>query len=118
MSFEEFLGSPRVHSFPRCHFVSAIQFKGISASSRLYRDITMYRFAKAVLNLSGQSARQVAVRQKSDLSREFHAKYGLPLLIAGVTFCTAVWAYVSTSTGITWNLSPVGKVQPKPWQEE
>ncbi len=37
----------------------------------------------------------MAVRQKSDLSREFHAKYGSPLLIAGVTFCTAVWAYVS-----------------------
>ncbi|XP_016324938.1 cytochrome c oxidase subunit 7B, mitochondrial-like [Sinocyclocheilus anshuiensis] len=78
----------------------------------------MYRFAKAALNLSGQSARQVAVRQNSDLSREFHAKYGPPLLIAGATFCTAVWAYVITSTGIAWNLSPVGKVQPKPWQEE
>uniref|UniRef100_A0A671RP78 Cytochrome c oxidase subunit 7B, mitochondrial n=2 Tax=Sinocyclocheilus anshuiensis TaxID=1608454 RepID=A0A671RP78_9TELE len=95
-------------SFPLCHFVSAIQFK----------DITMYRFAKAALNLSGQNARQVALRQKSDLSAEFHAKYGPPLLIAGVTFCTAVWAYVITSTGIAWNLSPVGKVQPKPWQEE
>uniref|UniRef100_A0A8C1SMX7 Cytochrome c oxidase subunit 7B, mitochondrial n=1 Tax=Cyprinus carpio TaxID=7962 RepID=A0A8C1SMX7_CYPCA len=88
------------------------------SSSLLYRNITMFRFAKAALNLSGQSARQVAVRQKSDLSREFHAKYGPPLLIAGVTFCTAVWAYVITSTGIAWNLSPVGKVQPKPWQEE
>ncbi|XP_018956584.1 cytochrome c oxidase subunit 7B, mitochondrial-like [Cyprinus carpio] len=105
-------------SFPLCHFVSAIQFKGISTSSWLFRDITMYRFAKAALNLSGQSARQVAVRQKSDLSSEFHSKYGPPLLIAGVTFCTAVWAYVVTSTGIAWNLSPVGKVQPKPWQEE
>lgn len=42
----------------------------------------------------GQSARQVALRQKSDLSPDFHAKYGPPLLIAGATFCTAVWAYV------------------------
>ncbi|XP_073674524.1 cytochrome c oxidase subunit 7B, mitochondrial [Garra rufa] len=105
-------------SFPLCHFGSAIQFKGISTSSRLHRDITMYRFAKAALNLSGQSARQLAVRQRSDLSRQFHAKFGSPLLIGGITFCATVWAYVITSTGITWNLSPVGKVQPKPWQEE
>ncbi|XP_051536329.1 cytochrome c oxidase subunit 7B, mitochondrial-like [Myxocyprinus asiaticus] len=77
----------------------------------------MYRFAKAALNLSGQSARQVAVRNNSTLSQEFHAKYGAPLLIAGATFCTAVWAYVITSTGIAWNLSPVGKVQPKEWKE-
>ncbi|KAI7795858.1 cytochrome c oxidase subunit 7B, mitochondrial [Triplophysa rosa] len=77
----------------------------------------MYRFAKAALNLSGQSARQLAVRQKSDLSSAFHAKYGTPLLIAGVAFCTGVWAYVITSTGISWNLSPVGKVQPKEWKE-
>lgn len=43
----------------------------------------------------GQSARQVAVRQKSGLSTEFHAKYGAPLMISGFAFCTAVWAYVS-----------------------
>ncbi|XP_056118195.1 cytochrome c oxidase subunit 7B, mitochondrial [Rhinichthys klamathensis goyatoka] len=104
-------------SLPLCHFVSAIQFKGISSRSQLSREITMYRFAKIALNLSGQSARQVAVRQKSGLSPEFHAKYGAPLMISGIAFCTAVWAYVITSTGITWNLSPVGKVQPKPWKE-
>ncbi|XP_048023317.1 cytochrome c oxidase subunit 7B, mitochondrial [Megalobrama amblycephala] len=104
-------------SFPLYHFVSAIQFKGISTRSWLSREIIMYRFAKAALNLSGQSARQVAVRQMSGLSPEFHAKYGAPLLIAGATFCTGVWAYVITSTGIAWNLSPVGKVQPKEWKE-
>ncbi|XP_051533524.1 cytochrome c oxidase subunit 7B, mitochondrial-like [Myxocyprinus asiaticus] len=77
----------------------------------------MYHFAKAAFSLSGQSARQVAVRHKSDLSQDLHAKYGAPLLISGVTFCTAVWAYVITSTGIAWNLSPVSKVQPKEWKE-
>ncbi|GAA6089349.1 cytochrome c oxidase subunit 7B, mitochondrial [Tachysurus ichikawai] len=78
----------------------------------------MFRFGKAALNLSGQASRQVAVRHASSgASREFHAKYGLPLLIAGATFCTGIWAYVITSTGIAWNLSPVGKVQPKPWRE-
>ncbi|KAL7853602.1 hypothetical protein AOLI_G00204460 [Acnodon oligacanthus] len=78
----------------------------------------MYRFAKAALNLTGQASRQVAVRHASSgVSPEFHAKYGTPLLIAGATFCTAVWGYVITSTGIVWNLSPVGKVQPKEWKE-
>ncbi|KAG5285021.1 hypothetical protein AALO_G00033170 [Alosa alosa] len=77
----------------------------------------MFRFTKAALNLTGQSARQVAVRHSSDVNPEFHAKYGTPLMIAGGAFCVSVWAYVLTSTGITWNLSPVGKVQPKPWKE-
>ncbi|XP_072518199.1 cytochrome c oxidase subunit 7B, mitochondrial [Salminus brasiliensis] len=77
----------------------------------------MYRFAKAALNLTGQGSRQVAVRHGSSSSPDFHAKYGLPVLIAGATFCTAVWGYVATSTGIVWNLSPVGKVQPKEWRE-
>lgn len=45
--------------------------------------------------LTGQASRQVAVRHASSgASREFHAKYGMPLLIAGATFCTAVWSYV------------------------
>ncbi|XP_017348792.1 cytochrome c oxidase subunit 7B, mitochondrial [Ictalurus punctatus] len=78
----------------------------------------MYRFAKAALNLSGQASRQVAVRNASSgASREFHAKYGMPLLIGGAAFCISIWSYVITSTGIAWNLSPVGKVQPKEWNE-
>ncbi|XP_063059719.1 cytochrome c oxidase subunit 7B, mitochondrial [Engraulis encrasicolus] len=77
----------------------------------------MFRFAKAAVNLTGQSARQVARRQThSDVSSEFHNKYGYPLIGAGAVFCVAVWTYVLTQTGITWNLSPVGKVQPKPWR--
>ncbi|XP_030649069.1 cytochrome c oxidase subunit 7B, mitochondrial [Chanos chanos] len=78
----------------------------------------MYRFAKAALNLTGQGARQVAVRHgSSDISPDFHAKYGTMLMVAGGAFCAAVWGYVITSTGISWNLSPVGKVQPKEWKE-
>ncbi|XP_028839935.1 cytochrome c oxidase subunit 7B, mitochondrial [Denticeps clupeoides] len=78
----------------------------------------MYRFANAALNVAGRSTRQVAVRHgSSGASPSFHSKYGTPLLIGGAAFCTTVWAYVLTSTGITWNLSPVGKVQPKPWKE-
>ncbi|XP_066502689.1 cytochrome c oxidase subunit 7B, mitochondrial [Hoplias malabaricus] len=78
----------------------------------------MFRFAKAALNLTGQGTRQIAARHSStDVPPGFHAKYGMPLLVAGATFCTAVWGYVITCTGIAWNLSPVGKVQPKEWKE-
>ncbi|KAM9788766.1 cytochrome c oxidase subunit 7B, mitochondrial [Neosynchiropus ocellatus] len=75
----------------------------------------MYRFAKAAVNVTGQAVRQV--RHGSSASHEFHAKYGTAFLLGGATFCTAVWAYVLTQTGITWNLSPVGKVMPKEWNE-
>ncbi|XP_077596990.1 cytochrome c oxidase subunit 7B, mitochondrial [Stigmatopora nigra] len=75
----------------------------------------MYRFAKAAVNITGQSARQV--RHSSTAPQDFHAKYGTGLMVGGFAFCTAVWSYVLTQTGITWNLSPVGKVMPKPWRE-
>lgn len=64
---------------------------------------------------AGQGARQV--RLSSTHSPEFHAKYGTGLMIGGFAFCVSVWGFVLTQTGITWNLSPVGKVQPKPWRE-
>ncbi|MBN3276799.1 Cytochrome c oxidase subunit 7B, mitochondrial [Acipenser ruthenus] len=40
------------------------------------------------------------------------------LLVSGILFCGSVWTYVATQTGITWNLSPVGKITPKEWKEE
>ncbi|XP_020496199.1 cytochrome c oxidase subunit 7B, mitochondrial [Labrus bergylta] len=75
----------------------------------------MYRFAKAAVNLSGQATRQV--RHGSFVASNFHVKYGNGLMVGGAAFCTAVWAYVLTQTGITWNLSPIGKVMPKEWRE-
>ncbi|XP_034745670.1 cytochrome c oxidase subunit 7B, mitochondrial [Etheostoma cragini] len=75
----------------------------------------MYRFAKAAVNLSGHAARQV--RHGSSATGTFHTKYGTGVMAGGFVFCTAVWAYVLTQTGITWNLSPVGKVMPKAWRE-
>ncbi|XP_037543791.1 cytochrome c oxidase subunit 7B, mitochondrial [Nematolebias whitei] len=78
----------------------------------------MYRFAKAAAILSGQAVRQVGqVRHESSNLREFHAKYGSGILISGVVFCTSIWSYVITQSGITWGLSPVNKLQPKPWRE-
>uniref|UniRef100_A0A3Q0QYL8 Cytochrome c oxidase subunit 7B, mitochondrial n=1 Tax=Amphilophus citrinellus TaxID=61819 RepID=A0A3Q0QYL8_AMPCI len=76
----------------------------------------MYRFAKAAVNISGQAVRQV--RHGSSVRQDFHSKYGTGLLLSGAVFCTAIWGYVVTSTGMTWNLSPVGKVEPKEWREE
>ncbi|KAM8835112.1 cytochrome c oxidase subunit 7B, mitochondrial [Synchiropus picturatus] len=75
----------------------------------------MYRFAKAAANVTGQAVRQV--RHGSSSAHEFHAKYGTGLLIGGAVFCTTVWGYVLTQTGITWNMSPVGRVMPKEWRE-
>ncbi|MBN3323637.1 COX7B oxidase, partial [Atractosteus spatula] len=79
----------------------------------------MFRFAKTALNLSAQGARQAAWRQcHHKAGPDFHDKYGNILLVSGTLFCVAVWSYVATQTGITWNLSPVGKVTPKEWREE
>ncbi|XP_026226728.1 cytochrome c oxidase subunit 7B, mitochondrial [Anabas testudineus] len=76
----------------------------------------MYRFAKAAVNATGQAVRQV--RHGSTAPRQdFHSKYGTALLLGGAAFCGSVWAYVLTQTGITWNLSPVGRVMPKPWRQ-
>uniref|UniRef100_A0A3P8U6C5 Cytochrome c oxidase subunit 7B, mitochondrial n=1 Tax=Amphiprion percula TaxID=161767 RepID=A0A3P8U6C5_AMPPE len=75
----------------------------------------MYRFAKAAVNISSQAVRQV--RNGSTMPQDFHAKYGTGVMVSGGIFCTAVWAYVLTQTGITWNVSPVGRLQPKPWRE-
>ncbi|XP_041808501.1 cytochrome c oxidase subunit 7B, mitochondrial [Chelmon rostratus] len=78
----------------------------------------MYRFAKAAVNVSGQAVRQVRqVRHGSTAPQDFHTKYGTGLMLGGAVFCTAVWSYVLTQTGITWNLSPVGRVMPKEWRE-
>nr|XP_020454135.1 cytochrome c oxidase subunit 7B, mitochondrial-like [Monopterus albus] len=75
----------------------------------------MYRFARAVANVTGKAVQQV--RHGSTVPQDFHSKYGNTVLIGGAVFCTAVWAYVVTSTGIVWNMSPVGRVMPKEWRE-
>ncbi|KAJ8348449.1 hypothetical protein SKAU_G00270380 [Synaphobranchus kaupii] len=77
----------------------------------------MFRFTKTALNIAAQGARRVAVRHVSqNAAPDFHAKYGNMLLVSGVAFCVGVWTFVLTHTGITWNLSPVGKITPKEWR--
>ncbi|MBN3303403.1 cytochrome c oxidase subunit 7B, mitochondrial [Amia ocellicauda] len=79
----------------------------------------MFRFAKTALNLSARGVRQAAVRQTHHKAGpDFHDKYGNILMVSGMLFCGAVWSFVATQTGITWNLSPVGKVTPKEWRQE
>uniref|UniRef100_A0A4W6DLJ3 Cytochrome c oxidase subunit 7B, mitochondrial n=1 Tax=Lates calcarifer TaxID=8187 RepID=A0A4W6DLJ3_LATCA len=73
-----------------------------------------WRQIKLQLRMIFTAVRQV---RHGSTGAEFHAKYGNGLLVSGGVFCTAVWAYVLTQTGLTWNLSPVGKVMPKEWRE-
>ncbi|XP_023700616.1 cytochrome c oxidase subunit 7B, mitochondrial [Paramormyrops kingsleyae] len=76
----------------------------------------MFRFAKAAASVAARGTHQVAVRHQTN-GPNFHRQYGNALLISGALFCAGVWGYVLTQTGITWNLSPIGKVTPKPWRE-
>merc|ERR1712168_733268 len=92
--------------------ITSAAFKGIISQQTFF---AMFRLVKAAGNLSGQAVRQV--RHSSTAPPNFHTKYGNGLLVGGLTFCVGVWSYVLTQTGITWNLSPVGKVMPKPWRE-
>ncbi|PWA23184.1 cytochrome c oxidase subunit 7B, mitochondrial-like [Xiphophorus maculatus] len=75
----------------------------------------MYRFAKTVAILGGRAGRQL--RHGSTAPQDFHSKYGMGVLVSGSVFCTAVWAYVLTQTGIVWNVSPVKRMTPKPWRD-
>ncbi|XP_028671374.1 cytochrome c oxidase subunit 7B, mitochondrial [Erpetoichthys calabaricus] len=79
----------------------------------------MYNLAKAAVNLSARGVRYTAVRQcHHKTGPNFHEKYGNLLLATGFLFCASVWGYVATQTGLVWNISPVGRITPKPWNEE
>ncbi|XP_051877721.1 cytochrome c oxidase subunit 7B, mitochondrial [Pristis pectinata] len=72
-----------------------------------------------LLSLSGRSIRQIAARQAHHKTGpDFHDKYGNVILAGGLVFCVSVWSYVCTQTGITWNLSPVGKITPQEWRTD
>uniref|UniRef100_A0A3B3S957 Cytochrome c oxidase subunit 7B, mitochondrial n=1 Tax=Paramormyrops kingsleyae TaxID=1676925 RepID=A0A3B3S957_9TELE len=78
----------------------------------------MFRFAKAAASVAGKILINVSERLLFLTNGpNFHRQYGNALLISGALFCAGVWGYVLTQTGITWNLSPIGKVTPKPWRE-
>ncbi|GCC22204.1 cytochrome c oxidase subunit 7B, mitochondrial [Chiloscyllium punctatum] len=79
----------------------------------------MVPLSRSLLSLTGRSIRQIATRQAHHKTGpNFHDKYGNAVLLGGLTFCIVVWSYVSTQTGITWNLSPIGKITPQKWRED
>ncbi|XP_078521657.1 cytochrome c oxidase subunit 7B, mitochondrial-like [Lissotriton helveticus] len=44
---------------------------------------------------------------------DFHDKYGNAVLVSGLVFCVLM-----ECDGITWNVSPVGRVTPKEWKDQ
>ncbi|KAH0630899.1 hypothetical protein JD844_004230 [Phrynosoma platyrhinos] len=71
-------------------------------------------FGRAARNIQHAVARQVHHKHGPD----FHDKYGNLILLGGAAFCVSIWSYVITNTGIEWNLSPIGRITPKPWRED
>lgn len=55
------------------------------------------------------------VRSHSFISTGLELYCNNKVLKLAVSFCC--FGQVLTQTGITWNLSPIGKVMPKPWRE-
>ncbi|XP_062820116.1 cytochrome c oxidase subunit 7B, mitochondrial isoform X2 [Anolis carolinensis] len=79
----------------------------------------MFRLAKGALGLAARNIQRTSVRQVHQKHEpDFHDKYGTLVLVGGAAFCISIWSYVITQTGIEWNLSPVGRITPKPWREE
>ncbi|KAM6150265.1 cytochrome c oxidase subunit 7B2, mitochondrial [Erethizon dorsatum] len=81
----------------------------------------MFPLAKyALLNvLKSGTIQRIAARQTHmKHSPDFHDKYGNTVLASGSIFCVVTWVFLTTQTGIVWNLSPVGRVIPKEWNDE
>ncbi|XP_041033390.1 cytochrome c oxidase subunit 7B, mitochondrial-like [Carcharodon carcharias] len=78
----------------------------------------MVPLTKSLLSLSGRSIRQIVTRRAHHKTGpDFHGEYGNAILVGGFAFCVAVWSYVATLTGLTWNVFPIGKVTPQNWRE-
>ncbi|XP_066088726.1 cytochrome c oxidase subunit 7B2, mitochondrial [Saccopteryx bilineata] len=80
----------------------------------------MFPLARIILrSLKIRSIQQVRARQSHRKhSPDFHDKYGNALLVSGTTFCIVAWIFTTTQIGIKWNLSPVGRVTPKEWNDK
>ncbi|XP_075920371.1 cytochrome c oxidase subunit 7B, mitochondrial-like [Petromyzon marinus] len=82
----------------------------------------MLRLTRSALAISGRASATLHVARQCHhgtgvQGANFHKKYGFLLLGSGAAFCSAVWFYACTQTGISWNLSPIGKVTPKEWRQ-
>ncbi|KAM9324162.1 cytochrome c oxidase subunit 7B, mitochondrial [Gastrophryne carolinensis] len=79
----------------------------------------MFPLARSALSLTARNLQRTVARQAHHKAEpNFHDKYGNAILASGTVFCVGIWAYVITSTGICWNLSPIGKVTPKEWRNQ
>ncbi|XP_072285432.1 cytochrome c oxidase subunit 7B, mitochondrial [Pyxicephalus adspersus] len=79
----------------------------------------MFPLARSALAVSARSLQRTITRSSHHQAEpNFHDKYGNLVLASGAVFCVSIWSYVITSTGICWNLSPVGKVTPKEWNNK
>ncbi|XP_078067448.1 cytochrome c oxidase subunit 7B, mitochondrial [Mustelus asterias] len=79
----------------------------------------MVPLTRSLFSLSGRSIRQIATRRAHHKAGpDFHDKYGNAVLVGGLAFSISVWSYVATQAGLTWNLSPVGKITPQNWRED
>ncbi|XP_037386258.1 cytochrome c oxidase subunit 7B2, mitochondrial [Talpa occidentalis] len=80
----------------------------------------MFSFTRNALgSLKIRSIQQTMARQShAKRPPDFHDKYGNAVLASGSVFCIAAWVYMTTQVGIEWNLSPVGRVTPKEWNDE
>ncbi|XP_029802182.1 cytochrome c oxidase subunit 7B2, mitochondrial [Suricata suricatta] len=66
-----------------------------------------------------RSIQQIRLRQSHEKhSPDFHDKYGHVVLASGIAFCVVAWVFTATQIGIKWNLSPVGRVTPKEWNDK
>ncbi|XP_007539739.1 cytochrome c oxidase subunit 7B2, mitochondrial [Erinaceus europaeus] len=82
----------------------------------------MYPLARIVLSSLKTQIRSMQQMKARDIqgkyAPDFHDKYGNIILLSGTTFCVATWFYTITQIGVQWNLSPVGRVTPREWNEE
>ncbi|XP_005873391.1 PREDICTED: cytochrome c oxidase subunit 7B, mitochondrial-like [Myotis brandtii] len=79
----------------------------------------MFPLAKNALSLLPvRSIQQTMARQvHQKRTPDFHDKDGNAILASGATVCVATWTYTGTHIGIEWDLSPVGRVNPKEWRD-
>ncbi|XP_005853188.1 PREDICTED: cytochrome c oxidase subunit 7B2, mitochondrial [Myotis brandtii] len=80
----------------------------------------MFPLARNILrSVKIRSFQQIRARQSHKKhSPDFHDKYGDTILASGSIFCVVAWLFTATQIGIVWNLSPVGRVTPKEWNDK
>ncbi|CAI9590585.1 unnamed protein product [Staurois parvus] len=79
----------------------------------------MFALVRSALSVSGRGVQRTLTRRTHHKAEpNFHDKYGNLVLASGTAFCVGIWGYVITSTGICWNLSPVGRVTPMEYRNK